>query len=91
MTKLIEKTQSKAENYWILFFRIPGLFLFFLPFIPVTMGYINSNVDKVRLDGGDWQLLGLGFFLVWGSSYFGILGNKLGMFLSSKFGLNNKE
>ncbi|QQV89979.1 hypothetical protein M1M27_gp35 [Cellulophaga phage Ingeline_1] len=90
MTKLIEKTESKAEKLWVLLFRIPGVFLFFLPFIPITLGYINSSTEKIGLDGGDWQLLGIGFFLVWGSSYFGILGNKLGMFLSAKFGVNKQ-
>ena len=86
----IKKTDTNAEFFWILIFRVAGLVLFFLPFIPITLGYINSISEKIRLDGANWQFLGLGFFLVWGSSYFGILGNKLGKILSNKLGITKE-
>ncbi len=91
MGDLIKKTESKAEKFWILLFRIPGVVLFFLPFIPITLSYISTNVEKTPLDKTDWQMLGIGFFLVWGSSYFGILGNKLGIFISNILGLKIKK
>jgi len=86
----IKKTDTNSEFFWILIFRVAGLVLFFLPFIPITLGYIHSTSEKIRLDGADWQLLGFGFFLVWGSSYFGILGNKLGKLLSNKLGITKE-
>jgi hypothetical protein len=86
----IKKTETKSEFFWILIFRVLGGLLFCLPFIPITLGYIDSETEKIRLDGGDWQLLGFGFFLVWGSSYFGILGNRIGKFLSDKLGINKE-
>lgn len=85
--KILSKNESTGEKFWIMLFRIPGVIIFFLPFVPVTISYVNSNVDKIGLDGSDWKLLGIGFFLVWGSAYFGILANKLGAYLVQKLGL----
>lgn len=75
---LTKRKQTRSEKIWILFFRVPGVLLFFLPFIPITISYIDSTVEKLSLDAADWKLLGLGFFLVWGSEYFGVIANKIG-------------
>ena len=48
--KILSKKDSKSESFWIMLFRIPGVIIFFLPFVPVTISYINSNVDKVGLE-----------------------------------------
>lgn len=85
--EILVKNETKAEKWWIMLFRIPGVIIFFLPFIPITISYIDSNIDKIGLDGADWKMLGIGFFLVWGSAYFGILANKLGAFILKKTGL----
>ena len=84
---ILSKNETRAERWWIMLFRIPGVIIFFLPFIPITISYIDSDVDKIGLDGYDWKLIGIGFFLVWGSAYFGILANKLGALLAKKLGL----
>lgn len=84
---ILSKKDNKSEGFWIMLFRIPGVVIFFLPFVPVAISYVKSNVDKIGLDGSDLKLMGIGFFLVWGSAYFGILANKLGAYLVKKLGL----
>lgn len=87
LNEILKKKETDVEKIWILFFRLPGVFIFFLPFIPITISYIDTNVEKIGLDSSDWWMLGIGFFLVWGSSYFGILANKLGAWVIKKLGL----
>jgi len=85
--KILSKNETSSEKYWIMLFRLPGVLIFFLPFIPISISYVNTEVEKIGLDGSDWKMLGIGFFLVWGSSYFGILANKLGAYILKKLGL----
>lgn len=91
LKNLVKKKDNRTEWIWIMLFRIPGVIIFFLPFIPITMSYINQSVDKIGLDGADFKMLGIGFFLVWGSASFGILANKLGSWAMGKLGLSEKK
>lgn len=83
----LRKKENQAEKVWILLFRIPGVVIFFLPFVPITISYISDDIEKFGLDATDWKLLGIGFFLVWGSEYFGVIANKIGAFIIKKLGL----
>ncbi|WP_422858763.1 hypothetical protein ACOKFD_15590 [Flagellimonas sp. S174] len=88
LEKAFEEKKTRSERIWILLFRTPGVLIFFLPFIPITISYINTDIDKLGLDSADWQMIGIGFFLVWGSQYFGIIANKIGAWMLKKVGLN---
>lgn len=85
---ILSKTKTRSEMIWILLFRGPGVLIFFLPFVPITISYINQTQEKLSLDASDWQMLGIGFFLVWGSQYFGIIANKVGAWFLKKLGIN---
>lgn len=82
MKQLLEKKDNKAEKYWIIGFRILGVFFFITAFVPLIKGYYINDLEKVPLDNTDRTLALVGFFLVWGSSYFGTVANKVGAFFN---------
>lgn len=88
LNNILKKKDTKTEWFWIMLFRVPGVVIFFLPFVPITISYIKSDVEKIGLDGSDWKLLGIGFFLVWGSQFFGVIANKIGVAILKKLGID---
>lgn len=84
----LREIQSESEKIWINVFRVIGIFIFLLPFIPITLGYIDSSAVKVEISAMDWMLIGGGFFFVWGGKQFGQVVNTFFKWLNKKLGVD---
>lgn len=75
---------SRTESNWAKFYRVMGVIIGFLPFIPNTLYYIGVNKEKLPVDYSDGIWIVVGFIFVFGSKNFGAWSNSLGKSIVDK-------
>ena len=83
MEKLIKKTESKVEKWWILSFRFLGLAMLLIAVYLPLKSLLLENTEEIEMTRLRWWMSIIGFFFVWGQTVFGVLANKIGIWLAN--------
>ena len=79
LKKLVKKTESRREKYWVIFFKVLGALLFLASIYLPVYSMVVLGMDEIPMTSNRWAFLAIGFFLVWGAKSFGILTNNIGI------------